>query len=48
MIIACLPNPKKITVKPMSHRVQWRYPQILEQMDNLEGDDDVEDVIKTP
>ena len=46
MIIACLPNPKKFTVKPMSHRVQWRYPQILTQMDNLEGDEDVEEVIK--
>jgi len=48
MIIACLPNPKKFTVKPMSRRVQWRYPQIMEQMDNLEGDEDVEAVIKTP
>ena len=48
MIIACLPNPKKFTVKPMSRRVQWRYPQILQQMDNLEGDDDVEAIIKTP
>jgi monofunctional glycosyltransferase len=48
MIIACLPNPKKFSVKPMSHRVQWRYPQILEQMDNLEGDEDVEAIIKTP
>ena len=46
MIIACLPNPKKFTVKPMSHRVSWRYPQIMTQMDNLEGDDDVEAVIK--
>ncbi len=48
MIIACLPNPKKFLVKPMSRRVQWRYPQIIDQMDNLDGDDDVEDVIKTP
>jgi len=46
MIIACLPNPKKFTVKPISHRVQWRYPQIMQQMDNLEGDDDIEAVIK--
>ena len=48
MIIACLPNPKKFTVKPMSHRVQWRYPQIQEQMNNLSGDDDVEAIVKTP
>jgi monofunctional glycosyltransferase len=48
MIIACLPNPKVFSVTPMSHRVRWRYPQIMEQMDNLEGDEDVEAVIKTP
>ena len=48
MIIACLPNPKTFSVVPMSHRVRLRYPQIMEQMDNLEGDDDVEAVIKTP
>jgi monofunctional biosynthetic peptidoglycan transglycosylase len=48
MIIACLPNPKKFSVKPMSRRVSWRYPQIMEQMNNLEGDEDVEEVIKTP
>ena len=48
MIIACLPNPKRFTVHPMSRRVGWRYPQIMAQMNNLEGDEDVEDVIKTP
>ncbi|MFI5196710.1 MAG: monofunctional biosynthetic peptidoglycan transglycosylase [Chitinophagales bacterium] len=48
MIIACLPNPKTFTVAPMSRRVRWRYPQIMEQMDNLEGDEDIEAVIKTP
>jgi monofunctional glycosyltransferase len=47
-IIACLPNPKKFTVKPMSRRVGWRYPQIMVQMDNLDGDEDVDAVIKTP
>ena len=46
MIIACLPNPKKFMVKPMSRRVGWRYPQIMAQMNNLAGDEDVEDVIK--
>ncbi|MBC7553210.1 MAG: monofunctional biosynthetic peptidoglycan transglycosylase [Taibaiella sp.] len=46
MIIACLPNPKKFTVKPMSRRVQWRTPHIVAQMDNLEGDEDVEELIQ--
>jgi len=46
MIIACLPNPKKFTVVPLSRRVSSRYPQIMEQMNNLEGDDDIEAVIR--
>lgn len=41
-IIACLPNPKKFTVKPMSRWVAWRYPHIMEQMDNLQGDEDID------
>lgn len=46
MIIACLPNPKKFTVKPMSSRVGWRYPQILQQMHNIEDDEDIQLLIK--
>ncbi|WP_439504749.1 monofunctional biosynthetic peptidoglycan transglycosylase [Sediminibacterium sp.] len=46
MIIACLPNPKKFTVKPMSRRVGWRYPQILKQMNNLAGDEDVQALLR--
>ncbi len=48
MIIACLPNPKKYTVRPESRMVQFRTSHILGQMGNLEGDDDVEDVVRTP
>ncbi len=46
MIIACLPNPKKFTVKPMSIRVSWRYKQILREMHNIEDDEDVLALIK--
>jgi monofunctional biosynthetic peptidoglycan transglycosylase len=46
MIIACLPNPKKFTVKPMSRRVSWRYPQILREMNNIESDEDIRQLIK--
>ncbi len=42
MIIASLPNPKKYTVKPASRWVLWRYPHIMEQMANLDGDPDIE------
>jgi monofunctional biosynthetic peptidoglycan transglycosylase len=41
-IAACLPNPKKYTVKPPSGYVTKRYPWILQQMRNLEGDKDIE------
>lgn len=46
MIIACLPNPKKFSVKPMSSRVGWRYPQVLRQMYNIEDDEDVLAIIR--
>ena len=45
-IIACLPNPKRFSVVPMSVRVSWRYPQILQQMHNIEDDEDISDLLK--
>ena len=45
-IIACLPNPKRFTVVPLSTRVAWRYPQILREMNNLSDDEDVIAIIK--
>jgi monofunctional biosynthetic peptidoglycan transglycosylase len=42
MIAACLPNPKKYRVKPPSNYINRRYPWILNQMNNLEGDEDIE------
>jgi monofunctional glycosyltransferase len=41
MIAACLPNPKKYTVKPLSNYVSKRAAKILRQMNNLGGDEDV-------
>lgn len=46
MIIACLPNPKKFTVVPISKRVAWRYPQILREMNNIEDDDSILKIIQ--
>jgi monofunctional biosynthetic peptidoglycan transglycosylase len=46
IIIACLPNPKRFTVKPMSRRVSWRYPHIVSQMNNLDGDPDVAELMR--
>ena len=45
-IIACLPNPKKFSVVPISGRVAWRYPQIIQQMKNIEDDEDLQMIIK--
>jgi len=45
-IAACLPNPKKYTVKPLSNYVANRYDDIMRQMNNLEGDPDVAEIIK--
>ena len=46
MIIACLPNPKRFLVTPVSKRVSWRYPQILQQMRNIEDDQDIHLLIR--
>jgi monofunctional biosynthetic peptidoglycan transglycosylase len=46
MIIACLPNPKRFTVKPMSRRVSWRYPRIVRQMSMIEGDPEVRKLMR--
>ncbi len=41
MIAACLPNPVQFSVKPISRFVAARYPWILIQMSNLDGDPDI-------
>lgn len=46
MIAACLPNPKMYTVKPLCRYVSYRYADILKQMNNLEGDEDIEVLVK--
>ncbi len=45
-IIACLPNPKKFSVVPISRRVAWRYPQIIHEMNNIEDDPDIQKIIR--
>ncbi len=45
-IAACLPNPKRYTVKPLSGYVARRYDNIMRQMNNLEGDADVQELIR--
>ena len=45
MIASCLPNPKAYTIKPMSRAVANRYPWVLRQMSQLDGDPDVQALI---
>lgn len=46
MIAACLPNPKKFTVVPVSKYVMARSGSILRQMNNLEADEDIQEIIR--
>ena len=45
-IAACLPNPKKFTVKPLSRYVALRSANLLRQMSNLEDDPDIQELIR--
>lgn len=45
LIAACLPNPKKYSVKPLSNYVAKRSGWVGQQMNFIEGDQDVQDVI---
>ena len=45
MIASCLPNPKRYTVKPLSGYVGRRSVWVLQQMNNLEGDADIQNII---
>jgi monofunctional biosynthetic peptidoglycan transglycosylase len=45
-IAACLPNPKKFTVKPLSNYVARRSAFILSQMNNLQTDPDIAELLQ--
>jgi monofunctional biosynthetic peptidoglycan transglycosylase len=44
-IAASLPNPKKYSVKPLSDYVALQRNRVLQQMNNLEGDPDIQKII---
>lgn len=46
MIAACLPNPKKYAVAPASRYVLFRSSKIMQQMNNLQGDPDIDALLK--
>lgn len=46
MIAACLPNPKRYKVWPLSPYVAARYPWVMQQMNNLGMDPDIKKIIR--
>lgn len=46
MIAASLPNPKRYKVKPLSNYVSFRYPWVLQQMDQLEPDVQIQTLLQ--
>ncbi len=46
MIAACLPNPQVFTIKPMCNYVARRYGNIVQQMNHLDGDEEIDAIIK--
>jgi monofunctional biosynthetic peptidoglycan transglycosylase len=46
MIAASLPNPKEFSVRPLSNFVAVKNGWIMRQMTNLEGDEDVQKIIR--
>ena len=46
LIAACLPNPKTYTIKPLSSRVSFRSQWILFQIGRIQGDDDIQQLLK--
>lgn len=47
-IASCLRNPKVFTVVPLSNAVAIRRQWVLQQMNNLEGDPDIQKIISNP
>ncbi len=45
MIAACLPNPRRYSVKPVSRYVSIRSAWVLRQMNNLQADADIQKII---
>jgi monofunctional glycosyltransferase len=46
MIAASLPNPKRLTVKPLSNYINKRYPWVIQQMGFLRDDADIKLLLK--
>src|SRR4030095_8686305 len=48
MIAACLPNPLRYSVKPVSRYVSIRSGWVIRQMNNLQADADIQKIVNNP
>ena len=46
MIAVCLPNPKLYSAVPLSSDMQDKYQRVVRQMDNLQGDPDIQKLLQ--
>jgi monofunctional biosynthetic peptidoglycan transglycosylase len=46
MIAACLPNPKRLTVKPLSNYIHKRYPTVIQQMNFIKDVPEIKELLK--
>jgi monofunctional biosynthetic peptidoglycan transglycosylase len=46
MIASCLPNPKKLTVKPLSNYIGRRYPAVMKQMNFIKDVPEIKELLK--
>jgi len=46
-IASCLPNPVRYTIKPISPYVSRKFPWVLRQMNNLDGDPDIKAIVES-
>jgi monofunctional biosynthetic peptidoglycan transglycosylase len=46
MIASCLPNPKKLLVKPLSNYISRRYPSVMQQMSFIKDVPEIKALLK--
>ncbi len=46
MIASCLPNPKKLIVKPLSNYISRRYPAVMQQMSFIKDVPEIKSLLK--
>jgi len=48
MIASCLPNPKRLTIKPLSNYINRRYPAVMKQMSFIKDVPEIKQLLNLP